>query len=57
MNFIGTNIDIKSGILHVESPRCKEKLRIELKSNLFASVEEINVHAQRFGNNIVYYID
>ncbi|XP_076928561.1 molybdenum cofactor sulfurase-like isoform X2 [Bidens hawaiensis] len=48
MNFIGTNIDIKSGILHVESPRCKEKLVIELKSNLFASVEEINVHSQRY---------
>ncbi|XP_076912513.1 molybdenum cofactor sulfurase-like [Bidens hawaiensis] len=48
MNFIGTNIDIESGMLHVESPRCKEKLLIELKSNLFASVEEISVHAQRY---------
>ncbi|GJR66145.1 molybdenum cofactor sulfurase isoform X1 [Tanacetum coccineum] len=48
MYFIGTKIDLKTGILHVESPRCKEKLLIELKSNLLAAVEEINVHAQRY---------
>ncbi|KAJ9562674.1 hypothetical protein OSB04_007834 [Centaurea solstitialis] len=48
MNYIGTKIDLKSGILHVESPRCKEKLLIELKSDLFAAIEEINVHAQRY---------
>lgn len=53
MYFIGTKIDLKTGMLHVESPRCKEKLLIELKSNLFAVVEEINVHAQRFGNNVI----
>ncbi|KAI7745708.1 hypothetical protein M8C21_022185 [Ambrosia artemisiifolia] len=48
MNFIGTKIDLEKGILHVESPRCKEKLLIELKSNLFAAVEEISVHTQRY---------
>ncbi|KAF5781412.1 putative molybdenum cofactor sulfurtransferase [Helianthus annuus] len=48
MNFIATKIDLKTGILYVESPRCKEKLLIELKSNLSAAVEEINVHAQRY---------
>ena len=57
MYFIGTKIDLKTGILHVESPRCKEKLLIELKSNLLAAVEEINVHAQRFANNIVVYLN
>ncbi|XP_071725755.1 molybdenum cofactor sulfurase isoform X2 [Rutidosis leptorrhynchoides] len=48
MYFISTKIDLKTGMLHVESPRCKEKLLIELKSNLFSVVEEINVHAQRY---------
>lgn len=48
MYYIGTKIDLKSGILHVESPRCKEKLLIELKSDCFSAVEEINVHAQRY---------
>ncbi|MFS7943747.1 putative molybdenum cofactor sulfurtransferase [Helianthus anomalus] len=48
MNFIATKIDLKTGILYVESPRCKEKLLIELKSNLSAAIEEINVHAQRY---------
>lgn len=50
MYFIGTKIDLKTGILYVESPRCKEKLLIKLKSDLFAAVEEIVVHAQRLGN-------
>nr|XP_043619000.1 molybdenum cofactor sulfurase isoform X2 [Erigeron canadensis] len=48
MYFIGTKIDLKTGILHVESPRCKEKLLIKLKSNLAEVVEEISVHAQRY---------
>ncbi|KAI3769040.1 hypothetical protein L6452_00136 [Arctium lappa] len=48
MYYIGTKIDLKSGVLHVESPRCKEKLLIELKSDSFAAVEEINVHDQRY---------
>ncbi|KAK1440121.1 hypothetical protein QVD17_05946 [Tagetes erecta] len=48
MNFISTKIDLETGILYVESPRCKEKLHIELGSNSSAAVEEINVHAQRY---------
>ncbi|KAI3675679.1 hypothetical protein L1987_85271 [Smallanthus sonchifolius] len=48
MNFICTKIDLETGMLHVESPRCKEKLLIKLKSNLSAAVEEINIHAQRY---------
>lgn len=48
MYFIGTKIDLKTGTLHVESPRCKEKLLIELKSDKFAVGEEINVHSQRY---------
>ncbi|KAL8205664.1 hypothetical protein R6Q57_009215 [Mikania cordata] len=48
MNFICTKIDLETRILHVESPRCKENLCIELESNLSSAVEEINVHAQRY---------
>ncbi|XP_024966183.1 molybdenum cofactor sulfurase isoform X2 [Cynara cardunculus var. scolymus] len=48
MYYIDTKIDLKLGILHVESPRCKEKLLIELESDFFPAVEEINVHAQRY---------
>lgn len=48
MYFISTKIDLQTGVLHVESPRCKEKLLIELKSDFLAAVEEINLHAQRY---------
>lgn len=48
MYYINTKIDLKMGMLHVESSRCKEKLSIELKSDTFSVVEEINIHAQRY---------
>ncbi|KAL4554583.1 hypothetical protein LXL04_037177 [Taraxacum kok-saghyz] len=48
MYYINTKINLKLGILHVESPRCKEKLSIDLKCDTFSIVEEINVHAQRY---------
>lgn len=48
MCHIKTFIDLKLGILFVESPRCKEKLQIKLISNMNdARSEEIGIHAQR----------
>lgn len=45
---ISTKIDLKTGFLDVESPRCKEKLSIELKSDIISAIEEISIHAQRY---------
>ncbi|KAJ4835539.1 hypothetical protein Tsubulata_028426 [Turnera subulata] len=49
MCFINTFIDLSKGIMFVESPRCKAKLQIDLKSGSSPSErEEIKWHAQRY---------
>lgn len=48
MGFITTLVDLKLGLLVVESPRCKEKLQIELTSDQFTGEREVmEVHSQR----------
>nr|GLL38252.1 molybdenum cofactor sulfurase [Ipomoea trifida] len=55
---IKTLVDLKLGILFVESPRCKEKLQIKLKPNMSVGMrDEIDIHAQRhevqsYGNEV-----
>lgn len=52
MCYITTFIDLDLGILFVESPRCKEKLQIQLTSDfLLARKGEMDIHAQRLGLN------
>ncbi|KAA8527170.1 hypothetical protein F0562_008601 [Nyssa sinensis] len=49
MCFINTFIDLDLGTLFVESPRCKVKLQIKLKSDSYiAGRDEIDLHAQRY---------
>jgi molybdenum cofactor sulfurtransferase len=48
MCLIGTSIDLHQGILFVESPRCKERLQINLESESYnGSGEEICIRGQR----------
>ncbi|XP_027064091.1 molybdenum cofactor sulfurase isoform X1 [Coffea arabica] len=48
MCHITTLIDLDLGILFVESPRCKEKLQIKLKSDFPVGKDEVNIHPQRY---------
>ncbi|GMY33370.1 molybdenum cofactor sulfurase isoform X2, partial [Fagus crenata] len=49
MCLINTSIDLHRGILFVESPRCKERLQINLKSDLQnGGREEIDLYGQRY---------
>ncbi|KAK6149517.1 hypothetical protein DH2020_017042 [Rehmannia glutinosa] len=49
MGFITTLVDLKLGLLIVESPRCKEKLQIELKSGQsIAGREVMEIYSQRY---------
>lgn len=48
MGFITTLVDFKLGMLVVESPRCKEKLQIELTSDQSIGEREVmEMHSQR----------
>lgn len=48
MGFITTLVDFKLGMLVVESPRCKEKLQIELISDQSIGEREVmEIHSQR----------
>ncbi|KAH6761763.1 molybdenum cofactor sulfurase [Perilla frutescens var. hirtella] len=49
MDLVTTLIDLKSGLLVVESPRCKEKLQIELTSGQSIGKREVmEIHSQRY---------
>lgn len=49
MGLIKTLVDLKLGLLMVESPRCKEKLQIELTSDeLIAEREVMEIYSQRY---------
>ncbi|KAM7495726.1 hypothetical protein LguiB_030335 [Lonicera macranthoides] len=49
MCYISTLIDLKLGILFVESPNCKEKLQIRLElDSSFAGGDEMDIHTQRY---------
>lgn len=49
MCYITTLIDLNLEILFVESPRCKEKLQIKLKSDpMISGKEEMEIHSQRY---------
>ncbi|KNA16459.1 hypothetical protein SOVF_088940 isoform A [Spinacia oleracea] len=49
MSLISTSIDLNQGILFVESPRCKTKLQILLKSASYCCErEEIELHGHRY---------
>ncbi|KAH0707926.1 hypothetical protein KY290_012455 [Solanum tuberosum] len=49
MCYISTLIDLNLGKLFVESPRCKEKLQIELKSNsLVTGRDEMDIQNHRY---------
>lgn len=49
MCYISTFIDLNLGILIVESPRFKEKLQIELRSDSsFSGRDEMDIHNQRY---------
>nr|XP_023926826.1 molybdenum cofactor sulfurase-like [Quercus suber] len=49
MCLISTSIDLHRGIMFVESPRCKEGLQINLKSDLQSGGrEEVDLYGQRY---------
>ncbi|XP_051124906.1 molybdenum cofactor sulfurase isoform X2 [Andrographis paniculata] len=49
MGLISAVVDLKLGLLVIESPRCKEKLYIELKSGqLISSKEVVEIYSQRY---------
>ncbi|KAH6768695.1 molybdenum cofactor sulfurase [Perilla frutescens var. frutescens] len=49
MDLVTTLIDLKLGLLIVESPRCKEKLQIELTSGQSIGKREVmEIHSQRY---------
>ncbi|KAF2317666.1 hypothetical protein GH714_039504 [Hevea brasiliensis] len=49
MCFISTSIDLNQGLMLVESPRCKAKLKINLRTDSYpCAKEEIELHAKRF---------
>lgn len=48
MCYITASIDLNLEILCVESPRCKEKLQIKLKSDpTISEKEEMKIYSQR----------
>lgn len=48
---ISTYIDLNKGIMFVESPRCRAKLEINLKTDSYpGGMEEIELRAQRYAN-------
>lgn len=49
MGLITTLVDLKLGLLIVESPRCKEKMQIELTSGQSIGKREVmTIHSQRY---------
>ncbi|KAK6934806.1 Molybdenum cofactor sulfurase, C-terminal, partial [Dillenia turbinata] len=49
MRLVSTYIDLNCNILFINSPHCKEKLKIELKSSsLTGGKQEINLNARRY---------
>lgn len=49
MSLISTFVDLRQGVLFVESPRCKTELQILLKSVPYGcGREEIDLHGHRF---------
>lgn len=49
MDLITTLVDLKLGVLIVESPRCKEKMQIELTSAQSIGKREVmEIHSQRY---------
>ncbi|KAL3643160.1 Molybdenum cofactor sulfurase [Castilleja foliolosa] len=49
MGFITTLVDLKLGLLIVESPRCKEKLKIELTSGQYIADREVmEIYSQSY---------
>ncbi|XP_057765284.1 molybdenum cofactor sulfurase [Salvia miltiorrhiza] len=49
MGLITTSVDLKLGVLIVESPRCKEKMQIELTSAQSIGKREVmEIHSQRY---------
>lgn len=49
MALISAMVDLKLGLLIIESPRCTEKLQIELKSGQsFAGKEIMEIYSQRY---------
>ncbi|KAK7405438.1 hypothetical protein VNO78_06733 [Psophocarpus tetragonolobus] len=49
MGFISTFIDLGQGLLFVESVHCKERLQINLESDVYdGAIEEIELYGQRF---------
>lgn len=49
MGLITTLVDLKLGLLLVESPRCKEKIQIELSpAQPIGKREVLVVHSQRY---------
>ncbi|XP_011012124.1 PREDICTED: molybdenum cofactor sulfurase isoform X2 [Populus euphratica] len=51
---VSAYIDLNKGIMFVESPRCREKMEINLKADSYpGGIEEIELHAQRY--EVQYY--
>ena len=49
MGLISTLVDLKLGLLIVESPHCKEKMQIELSSaQCIGKREVMEIHSQRY---------
>ncbi|GMG99326.1 hypothetical protein Nepgr_001166 [Nepenthes gracilis] len=48
MCLISTFIDLGRAVLFVESPRCTEKLRISLESDLYCQRDVMDFHSQRY---------
>lgn len=49
MGLITTLVDLKLRLLIVESPRCKEKMQIELTSGQSTGKREVmTIHSQRY---------
>lgn len=56
MCYISTLIDLNLGKLFVESPRCKEKLQIELKSSsLVTERDEMDIQNHRFELHLHFF--
>lgn len=58
MCLISTFIDLNLGILFVESPRCKVKLQIRLRTDFStAGGDELDLHSQRSAlKSLSYFI-
>lgn len=49
MSLISTFIDLEEGLLSVKSARCKDKLHIRIKSDLYnARSDEFDSHANKY---------